>query len=353
VAVKDAPLMTNDARNPVLLSPADPCTGMDDRPVFILMACYNGACYVEEQIRSIQEQNFNEWLLIIRDDGSCDSTIELIQRLAQEDSRIHLLEDQDRKNLGASANFSALMQYAVEHGAHYVFFADQDDVWHPDKLGLMLAAMHELEAIEGGKLPLLIYCDLTVVDEQKRVIAPSYVQYSKRLPEHTNLGILMAQNQVIGCACLVNRVALNLAYPVPFDARMHDWWVTILCAAAGKIGYVAKSLVQYRQHAANVSGVKPFWWRVAKFLYSPKRWRSQLSIARHSVLQVKLIQERLLVRNVHLRHEAEQLLSDYASLLAIPALRRLKVLKACGSHRTTVLEDMIFKLLMILLHREK
>jgi hypothetical protein len=319
--------------------------------VFILLACYNGARYVEEQIRSIQAQHFSDWVLIVRDDGSRDDTVEIIQRLTQEDARIHLLDDRIG-NLGVSGNFSELMQYALMREADYVFFSDQDDIWNPDKLGVMLAAMREMEATEGNRLPLLVYSDLAVVDAQKKMIAPSFLKYVKRSPAHTNLGVLLAQCQVVGCACLVNRAALDLACPVPQGAWMHDWWLAILCAAVGRIGYVEQPLVQYRQHGANVFGVKSFWYRVARFLYSPKRWRDQISIVYRSILQAGLVRERIRSRGAHPHFESEQQLANYANLLAVPAFKRLGILKACGSYRTMPLENAIFKLLLILQRRD-
>jgi glycosyltransferase involved in cell wall biosynthesis len=325
---------------------------MDGQRVFILMACYNGARYINEQIRSVQAQHFNQWSLIVRDDGSCDDTVQIIRCLAQEDSRIHLLDD-GIGNLGVIGNFSVLMQCALDQGADYIFLADQDDVWNPEKLGVMLAAMRELEVTNGSDLPLLVHCDLVVVDEQKRMIASSFANYMKLSPARVGLGILLVRNQVTGCACLVNRAALELACPIPSGVFMHDWWLTLLCAMAGKIGYVTQPLMQYRQHATNVVGAKSYWRSKLKLLYSLDRWHTQMSDIRHSILQAGLVRERLLLRNAHLDPAVEQKLAAYANLLKISSLRRLGILKTYSIYKSTCLASLAFKLLLVIQHRDE
>ena len=59
--------------------------------VNILLSTYNGEQFLAEQVKSIQEQTYQEWQLLIRDDGSSDGTVEVIKQLAAQDSRIHLM----------------------------------------------------------------------------------------------------------------------------------------------------------------------------------------------------------------------------------------------------------------------
>jgi len=119
--------------------------------VVIVLATYNGAAYLREQIRSIQDQTESRWRLLIRDDGSTDATRAIIDELIRADSRIECLDDDDER-LGPAGNFGALLTTAFERGANYVCCADQDDVWLPNKLAVQLDAMRRAET----SLPLIL-----------------------------------------------------------------------------------------------------------------------------------------------------------------------------------------------------
>lgn len=333
---------------PRLLNPELPADSTEER-VFILMACYNGARYIEEQIRSIQGQGFANWRLIVRDDGSQDDTIAIIERLARADSRIALLRD-DQGNLGPIGNFSALIAHALQEGAGYVFLADQDDRWHADKLGLMLAGMCELESEAAGQ-PCLVHCDLAVVDAKLNLLAPSFTQHVGLAPAEASMGILLRQNQVTGCACLVNRQALELAYPVPPTVFMHDWWLALLCAATGKIGYIPRSLVDYRQHGNNVMGAVSYWRRLVKLLTSFDRWRFQAQTIRRGIRQAGAVLECVKASGQSFHPAAMEQLSIYATILDVFPANRQRVLEQYGLCDPAWTANLLFKALMLCLRR--
>jgi rhamnosyltransferase len=221
--------------------------------VAIVMATYNGAAHVEEQIRSLQAQDFSGWKLYVRDDGSSDATPALVARLASEDPRITVLPAGAR--LGVIGNFGALLQHAHRSGAEYVFPCDQDDVWQPTKISRALACMTRLEERHGRGAPLLVHTDLAVVDETLQLIHPSFLAFQGLAHEkRTPLHVLLVQNFVTGCASLLNRSLLDLVLPIPERCIMHDWWIAQCAAACGRIGFVAEATVRYRQHGANQVG---------------------------------------------------------------------------------------------------
>lgn len=86
------------------------------RKVVIVMATYNGAAYVEEQVRSLQAQDHGDWTLLVRDDGSTDGTPDLVEAQARRDPRIVLLPG-DRR-LGAIGNFGELLPSRLPDEAH-------------------------------------------------------------------------------------------------------------------------------------------------------------------------------------------------------------------------------------------
>ena len=79
----------------------------------ILMATYNGEKYIENQILSLQQQTHKNWILYIRDDGSTDSTLEILENFSKNDNRIKIIKDSLGCNLGAGKNFLTLTRYSL------------------------------------------------------------------------------------------------------------------------------------------------------------------------------------------------------------------------------------------------
>src|SRR4029077_11295650 len=105
---------------------------------------------------------------------------------------------------------------------------------------------------------LLVHSDLSVVDDALRELQPSFWRYSGFDPERTNLARLLLKNTVTGCASLVNLPLVMLPVPVPPAALLHDYWLALVAAAAGRIAVVREPLVAYRQHARNAVGAREY-----------------------------------------------------------------------------------------------
>lgn len=262
--------------------------------VFVVLATYNGAPFIVDQIESIRRQAFTAWTLLVRDDRSTDATGRLVRELAAADERIHVLED-DGLRLGAAQNFGRLLQRAYDLGAEYVFSADQDDVWLPDKLHKQLARMLEAERRGGERTPQLVYSDLTVVDEQLQLVHPSFLRFSRLYHEtEAPWKTLLGRSFVLGCASLVNRPLLEFALPLPATAVMHDWWLALCAAVVGGVAPVAEPLVLYRRHGGNASGPAGFWEGLNPWRYSWKRrWQAGMANFRQSLAQAQALHERL------------------------------------------------------------
>src|SRR5262245_27039344 len=125
-----------------------------DSTIDILLATYNGATYLEEQLASIEAQTHPNWRLISRDDRSADGTPDILARFQNlHPDNVTILRDDDG-NLGLVQNFSRLMETST---SPYAAFCDQDDVWMPEKLSLCLERMRDLEAKHGPDKPLLVF----------------------------------------------------------------------------------------------------------------------------------------------------------------------------------------------------
>lgn len=234
--------------------------------IVVLLPLYNGARFLRPQLDSIVAQSHTNWVILSRDDGSSDDSPAIMaEYAARYPQQIRLLQD-DQGNLGARACFSLLMEQGLrltgtEAGSDaqgvttYFALADQDDIWHPQKLRRLIDAMQALEQGDAAT-PALVHGDLRVVDQDGAEIAPSMAVYQGLRPERDSLSAQLISNTVTGCTALMNRALVERATPVPAEAIMHDWWISLVASAFGKRQYLCESLVDYRQHGNNTIGAK-------------------------------------------------------------------------------------------------
>jgi len=231
---------------------ADAQVGDAALKVQVLLATYNGERFLREQVDSILGQDYPALKILARDDGSRDGTAAILAEYAANfPNRFAVLASRQPSGT-AKGNFLRLMQSAH---AEYICFADQDDVWLPDKVSRSMAAMKDLERQRGSGIPLLVFSDLRVVDEQLRTIAPSMWRQMKiDAGSGQRLERLIGRSVATGCTMLVNRRMIEFARKMPDEAPMHDRWIALLAAAMGASAIVAAPTVLYRQHGGNVIG---------------------------------------------------------------------------------------------------
>ncbi len=226
-----------------------------NRSIFIVVATCNGARYLRDQIRSIQNQTLTNWRMLVRDDGSSDDTLRIVRELAEHDPRIEVLGLLPGERLGVVRNFALLLERAFVLGAEAVFLADQDDVWLPDKIERQMRTLDAAQIRHGSDVALLVHSDLRVVDENAEPVGRSFLQMRGLVHlDDGPLRGLMAQNFVTGATVLVNRPLLGLALPVPAEAVLHDWWLALCAAACGRLEFDPVPTVLYRQHGTNLIG---------------------------------------------------------------------------------------------------
>lgn len=215
--------------------------------VNILMATYNGEKFLAQQIESIQKQTFKEWNLLIRDDGSSDKTCDIIRNFTAKDSRIRFINENEHHNLGVIKSFFMLVNYEV---ADFYFFSDQDDVWLPEKLSVSL----ETAKHKASDVPLLVYTDLKVVNQELNILQDSMIRAQSH---HANTTLLpeLTENTVTGGTMMINH-ALAEKWFTPNDILMHDWFLALLAASLGEIIYLDLPTQLYRQHDNNVLGAR-------------------------------------------------------------------------------------------------
>lgn len=223
----------------------------------ILMSTYNGEKYLSEQIDSIINQTEKNWHLYIRDDGSTDQTINIIDRYTQKDQRITFVKN-DGKNLGAMMSFFYLLETFGD--SEYIAFSDQDDVWYPNKLELCLQTIQQAEKNDDSKTPIVVHCDLEVVDSELKTITNSFWKYTNINVDllDNNIHYMALCNSITGCAMMFNHAAQHFAFPLG-NPRMHDSWIGLKTLAnKGRVIALPQQLIKYRQHNSNVCGAQKY-----------------------------------------------------------------------------------------------
>ena len=220
--------------------------------VDILLTTYNGEKYLHSQIDSIFAQTYMDWKIMIIDDCSTDKTCAIIDEYINKyPGKIEFYKN--NKNSGDPAsNFFKLLSMSK---SDYVMFCDQDDVWLENKIDITINVMKNLES-KNEQLPVLVHTDLKVVDYKLNVLAESMFKYQKLDSNAKTLKEIIVQNNVTGCTVMLNRKLVSMCCNIPENVIMHDWWVALIAAAFGVVGFANESTILYRQHESNQVGSK-------------------------------------------------------------------------------------------------
>jgi len=211
-----------------------------------MLSTYNGEKYVLEQLESLKLQDYGNFTVIIRDDGSKDLTFTLVNEYIKNnnlDWEIHKGE-----NIGLVKSFFWLLYNASEK-ADFYSFCDQDDVWRRDKLSTAVKMLSE----EKTEKPLL-YCSAYNLVDEKLNTFPNQYDVSKLVPSFK--GALFV-NMVTGCTMVMNKKAreLFICKRLP-NCMIHDWWFYLIISAFGKVVFDNQRTIMYRMHRKNTYGAK-------------------------------------------------------------------------------------------------
>ena len=222
---------------------------LETEKIEILLATFQSEKYLSEQIDSILEQTDPNWSLLIRDGGSSDSTLDIIDEyVSRNPDKIRFLGS---SHASACKNFSSLLEAAR---SELVMLCDHDDVWLPEKIALTRKRYIEEHGKNPPGTPILVFSDLQIVDENLNLIYPSLMHYSNLRPDRLSLSQLLVQNVPQGNTMLLNSALRRLVHPIPAKAVMHDSWIALTATAFGHICYLDETTILYRQHNCNVFG---------------------------------------------------------------------------------------------------
>lgn len=210
--------------------------------VKVLMSTYNGEKYLREQIDSILEQELVTVKLLVRDDGSSDSTLNILADYPD----ISVIKG---RNIGVGKSFMTLLTEAGD--ADYYAFSDQDDVWHKDKL---IRAIEAIKKSDKQGKPILYGCNQRCIDSEGQFL------YT-RFPSDYKLPVkeeCLFRNDIPGCTMVINKAYKKiLVEKMPdfelFSMQIHDIWISEVASFAGEVIFDNTSTIDFRRHGNNFS----------------------------------------------------------------------------------------------------
>ena len=297
--------------------------------LIVLMSTYNGERYLAEQLDSLLEQSCPPERILIRDDGSGDGTIALLEAYASEHQQISYYQG---NNLGAGRSFWELIRTCED--ADYYALCDQDDVWKKEKLQRALELLQQ----EDNGIPLLYCSKFTLTDEQLKPL-DSHVSH---LYDFSDFPHALLYHTAPGCTFVFNQAAREKLLEYDIDQEyfiIHDALIHKVVTMFGKMILDEHSYIYYRQHGHNEIGMtanvfKVFAGRVRRFLGGKIRnYRSETARSLLKVYGDRCPQDRLILL---------QAVADYRQ---DPALK--KILLRDQRFRSHSINDLFYLILVL------
>jgi len=220
--------------------------------ISVAMCTYNGEFFLQDQLNSIRSQIRLPDELIVVDDCSTDTTINILNQFVNR-HLFPIFVYQNDKNLGATKNFEKAINLC---SGDIIVLSDQDDVWMPDKLAEIERVFKENSDIG------YVFSNAEIVDKKMRSLgytlweavgftSRQFHQYQKG----NQVKILLSHNVVTGDTMAFRSYFRNLIIPIP-DLWIHDYWIAFILSSISKGFPINKQLIKYRQHPNQHIGVR-------------------------------------------------------------------------------------------------
>ncbi|WP_338824987.1 glycosyltransferase family 2 protein [Bradyrhizobium septentrionale] len=214
--------------------------------IVILLATFNGAEHIAEQLESFAAQTHQNWELVVSDDGSTDRTVEIVREFGRSvPQRINIVEGPKKEFW---QNFLSLVRRTNPSDAELFAFSDQDDIWLPEKL----ETAAKWFVTGASNVPRLYFTRTTLIEQDGKSagLSPLF----RRRPSFQNA---LVQNIGGGNTMVMNRTAALLLAQLPSNVTLisHDWCAyQVVTGAGGTAFYDSAPSLRYRQHGRNLIG---------------------------------------------------------------------------------------------------
>ena len=230
--------------------------------ISVALISYNGEKYIRHQLESILRQLPQDGEVVVSDDGSTDATRQIVDEMAQADSRLRLVAGPCKgviKNMEnaiahtkvydiwgkTSGDYKKKTKSVRKSCRDYLFMADQDDEWMPDKIEKVV------KAFEDKNVDLVMHDVRVMNGDLTEELMPSFFEYRGSC---VGFWKNLIKNRYMGCAMAVRADRLADSIPIPDSVPMHDQWIGMRNDLHGNGGYcLPEQLLLYRRHGGNVS----------------------------------------------------------------------------------------------------
>jgi glycosyltransferase involved in cell wall biosynthesis len=226
-------------------------TGNTRPLISIAMCTYNGEAYLSDQLVSVGKQTHQPDELVVCDDNSADSTLQILDEFSRE-APFPVRVYRNEQKLGPTKNFEKAISLC---SGDFIFLSDQDDVWMPEKVDKLRQALTDNPG--AG----YVFSDALIVDEMLRPIGYSMWQSIRFTPGQRRqfergkqLAMLLKRNVVTGATVAFRAGLKSVVLPIP-DESIHDEWIALLASSLGMSGVlIDEPLIRYRQHSQQLRG---------------------------------------------------------------------------------------------------
>jgi glycosyltransferase involved in cell wall biosynthesis len=222
--------------------------------ISVALCTYNGEKYLREQLSSIAAQTRLPDEMVICDDGSADSTAEIIEEFART-APFPVRCARNPQNLGSTKNFEKAISLCT---GDLIALCDQDDIWLPEKL-VRQAEMMERDPSLGG-----VFSDAELIDDSSRTLGRRLWVTSlftrrkqRKFQAGMAAGVLLNRNVVTGATLMVRADLCPLFWPIP-KSWYHDGWIAWMLVVHSKLALIKEPLIHYRIHASQQAGIENF-----------------------------------------------------------------------------------------------
>lgn len=224
--------------------------GDTERNISVAMCTYNGERFIHEQLASIASQSLSPRELVVCDDGSTDSTLEIIEKFSRSvPFAVRIFRNSER--LGSTRNFQNAIS---ECKGDYIALADQDDIWETKKLDVLTSHL------EGNPEAGAIFSDAELIDEGSKSLGKSLWQSipfqpaNKTLTSRSFQELLLRQDVVTGATLVFCSALLPKILPIP-EGWVHDSWIAWIAVLYSSLAFSPEPLIKYRLHSHQQIGV--------------------------------------------------------------------------------------------------
>ena len=298
------------------------------KKVQILLSTYNGGKYLKEQLDSILNQDYSNVTILIRDDGSTDDTVKILEKYANEYSQLSFYCG---INIGVIGSFFDLIKNA-DMSAHYYSLSDQDDIWKPSKISRAVDILNTISQEIQDKA--LLYCGRTTLVNSNLDPIKTTIKKNSVLP---SFGNALVENICTGCTSVFNKELLLLVQNhIPNFTIMHDWWIYLTASSFGEVYYDNESYILYRQHVDNVIGTRATYFE--EFKARIKNYKSNRGMISRQVAEFD---------SIYQSNDVNQQMINSIINAKKNVLHRLQIVASNRIYRQRKMDNMIFKFLFL------